>query len=487
MKNIYRLSILLILLSSCLIPESTDIELGESNLPLFIDESFLPPDKEPCLCQSNGSAASINREKTLLINDQSLMAELNSDFGFHHLLNAMKPTSMSFHVFARSYLDGYNLSSIPSGKAVAGEQNDLRARTLSRQEIENNWPKDGSGKLSSKASPYRLLSILYRPELVDHDSSGKLLHGGEFRFIYKFLPEGQTHANLGDKQNHIILEYKLPFEAAKIFGNAVGGFSRVHWLRFISKLNCLSGDQYKDHLKNIIRRVAFAKYSGSKWINGSALGQFRVNDFLNPNTPGAGNPFGQDWVLFEYRLARSGKLERHRMPKTPKDNFSNDPSSDIKNAGLVNLGSQDVVNFIASNFDRIKDENKDYEMPDRMLAWQNDYDKSTSWGTLLNNNSVINSLSPAHEKSFAKYRFSLNTCQGCHGGTFASNQNLIPNLATTAASMGKSSIDFSMISAPINFLHVNKDGLPTIFLLEDLQNRKEELEFQLAIHDCVGN
>ncbi len=485
MKTIIILSFFF-LLSSCLIPESADVEAGDSNLPLFVDEGLIAPLKESCLCGANGSAVNINQGKVLFLNDQSLMDELEGEFGFHKLMSAMKPANLSFDQFVRSYTDGYGLSAIPSGKAVPGEVNDLRARNFSKNEIVNNWPQSG-GQFQASGSPYQLIALLFRPELIENDASGNLLHAGEFRFIYKFHPASQSQASLGDKKNHIILEYKLPLEPATLQGQAIGSFKRIHWLRFVSKLHCLNGDDFKNHLRNVLRRVAIADYPTSKWRNGSALGQLRVNDFLNPNTPASANPVGQDWSLFEYRLGSSGKLERHRMPLTPKDNFSNDFSAEIKNQGLVNPGPTELINFFTSNFSFIKDDSKDYNLPSKLEAWQNDYVRNTSWGTLLNNNASISALSPAAERSFAKYRFSLNTCNGCHGGTFRSNQNMIPNLGTTAAALGKPSIDFSNINSTINFLHVNKDGLPTIFLLEDLQNRKEELEFQLSVADCMEN
>jgi len=465
-----------------------------------------------CFCNQNSEANPINITKSLFINDPNILTTLSSTFGFHHLLDAMRG-NIDYNTFLRSYIDGYRMTSIESSQVVAGELNDIRSRNSSANFLFNNFTPFGpipTKTFNPNGSPYRLIALVYRPDLFGVDANGNVTNAGEFRFIFKIndnLAGTQSGIRL---RNHVIFEYKLPLETATLGMTNIGAFSREDWSKELTQLNCLEGVAYTNHLINIASRVALAKYpTNAGWVNGSAIGQLRVNDFLQIRSDQSVNgPIS--WSLFEYRLrsggAFNGQLRRHRMPKTPKDNYSDVTSALVVNSDLPNLapnGSTEISNFFIGSFNSIKDQTLNYDLSDKLKAWHLEYrvqGTGTNWGQVLKTKEAQNTppfsagLLNQNESSFAKYRFSLNTCNSCHSGAFNSHNGGVneysPSLAVAGANLGIGTIDFSNINNTNFFVHVEGTNLPnntTSFLNEDLLNRKEELELFIGVTQCLSD
>ena len=477
----------------------------ESNIIIFKEAT------EPCLCDSDapGSSVALTASKVLFINridpeketffnaatnelgEKSLIT-LDKDFSFTKLIKYMLPINgkVNYNQFARSYLDGY--LGVPSNLKLEGELNDVRSRSIARGKIFNEWSPIGNEEakvLTPDSSSYKLLAVLFRPDLIEKDAAGNLLHAGEFRFIFNFVTTDSTAPSL--QKNHVIFEYKLPLETATLNGKDVGALSRNGWNTFIGKLQCLNGQEYIDHLVNIVNRVTKAKFSGP-WVNGSALGQLRVNDFLAPHDDE--DITSAPWSMFEFRLASTGLLQRHRMPKTPKDNFASfnagpptqhNPGRDrILREGLVTRPGE-IEKWFISNFSKIVNPDSDYNLDPKQEAWQVDYGRSASWIKPFEGQSIGPASASEAQQSFVKNRFSINTCNSCHGGHFQDQSLLTPDLATTSKLLGIDDNDFAGIENQIDFVHVDENGEPSEFLALDLINRRDELEFQLSVGNCM--
>ncbi len=509
MKKIISVVVFSVLFSSCLV-ETED----SGNITVFKEAN------EPCLCDGDnpGSSVDISAAKTLFISrvdpenippsfsidpdgditnqlGSEAIIELEKQFSFTKLIKFMLPDngSVNFNQFARSYLDGYE--TVPNQLFESGELNDVRPRKVSRDKIFNEWSPVGTQVdkvLTADSSAYKLLAVFFRPDLIEKDAAGNLLHAGEFRFIYHFKSNDPNALSL--QKNHVIFEYKLPLEPATLDGQDIGALTRNGWNKFIGKLQCLSGKEYTDHLVKITNRVTKAKYSGS-WKNGSALGQLRINDFLAPHESGV--PDSAPWTMFEFRIASNGLLQRHRMPQTPKDNFSNfnggpptvfSPSSDkILKDGIFPGSIGSVISELKVNFSKILDPDSSYDLQNKLKAWQVDYGQNASWIKALEGLPIGPPSATPEEQSFVKNRFSINTCNSCHGGHFSSQVLLSPDLSATASLLGREKDHFADLTKIVQFVHVDEKSRPTEFLVHDLINRKEELEFQLSVGNCMEN
>ncbi len=468
-----------------------------------------------CLCNGNSEIKSMDINKVLIFKDPALLTSFNSTFGFHQVINTLRG-ARSFNLFTRDYIDGYRLTQIDPTKILTGEINDMRSRNISADKIRDNWAPIGpqvDKVLSPSSSPYTLKAIVYRPDLFEVDADGNEINAGEFRFLYKLKDDiagTVMHEGFPIKlENHVIFEFKLPLEAATLNGESQEAFTREDWAVEFGKLNCLSGQDHTDHLQKLAKRVSYADYPTNKWVNGSALGQLRIADFLQLRSDQNTNATDVAWGIFEFRLdPTDGRLHRHRMPKTPKDNYA-----DVAEALIINSdvsqpspnGSFDIMKFFTDNFQTIKSPDLDYEFEQKHLAWHLEFqvisglatEDGSNWGKnfFMNkeaNNPPFNAvvLDP-HEATYAMYRTSLNTCNSCHAGGFNSHQapaqgGYLPTLAQTGTNLGMGVIDFQSITESIEFVHIGADGSLSPFIEEDLLLRKDDLEFFLGVTQCMG-
>jgi len=472
-------------------------------------------DIKACFCNQDSEAKNIDVDKVLIFKEPALLAEFSSTFGFHKIIDTLRG-ARSYNLFTRDYIDGYRATQIEQSKLLPNELNDMRSRNVSADFIRNNWPPIGptvNKVLQATSSPYKLKAIVYRPDLFEVDSNGNEINAGEFRFLFD-IPESlagtQMHNGFPIKlENHVIFEFKLPLDNALLSGESIGAFSREDWAIEFGKLNCLTGEDYNNHLSKLAKRVAYADYPTDKWVNGSALGQLRIADFLQLRSDQNENANDVSWGIFEFRLDPSdGRLHRHRMPKTPKDNYSDVPEALVINSDVSEPspnGSFDIMKFYVDNFFTISDPELDYKFEDKHLAWHLEYqlisglptEDGTNWGKNFFIKKEANAapfdtvtLDP-HLSTYAMYRTSLNTCNSCHSGAFNSHQppaqgGYLPTLAETGPNLQIDPISFQTITNSVEFVHIQGDGTLSPFIQEDLELRKDDLQFFLGVTQCMG-
>jgi hypothetical protein len=225
-----------------------------------------------------------------------------------------------------------------------------------------DWPRvDGALDLSQ--APMRLLAIVNRLDLRDL-SKGQ---AGEGRFVF-----AATDSSGAATQFTLILEYRLP---------ASSEADVLAWANLWHGLNGLTpgSPDYNAALEAITERFA-GRNADPGGVNGSALNQLRTNEVA----------LAFPWELREFTLSGSGLLQPDTVKLTPDSSF---------------LGQAIVADFVNENEGAILIER--HSVPEvfngvDFLAGSslNDIDAWTAEG--ISNNE-------------ARHKFSLNTCNGCHG------------------------------------------------------------------------
>jgi hypothetical protein len=137
-------------------------------------------------------------------------------------------------------------------------------------------------------APFRLLAIVYRPDLRRLPRLGEPGRAGEGRFVFGVLgPNGER------KPFTVIFEYGLPIS------------SKAEILVWAKRFQALGqqpfGPKYNEQLFEATRRFTRRGAAPRRW-NGSALLQLRTNEVpLSPASP-------QEWEMREFVLGPSGFL-----------------------------------------------------------------------------------------------------------------------------------------------------------------------------------
>jgi hypothetical protein len=241
----------------------------------------------------------------------------------------------------------------------------IEPRPLMDPLVLQSWPRTPDGQLDLARAPLRLLAIVNRLDLEDASQR----KAGEERFVYGVLD------SVGNPLEFtVILEYNLP---AGNESEARAWRDAVHALQ--SK--AFPSAEYNAALQALTDRVT-ARGAQPGAPNGSALIDLRTNEIA----------LGGIWQLREFRLAvESGLLTPTTLFQTPDFVLNN---SDL-------LGR-----FINQNEASILSER--HAVP---LQFE---------GAPFATGSVFNNIdfwsAPGVKNPEARHKFSLNTCNGCHGG-----------------------------------------------------------------------
>ncbi len=460
--------------------------------------SNIPPDTE-------GIVADIDRDKSLFITDPQVIEYISSFLNFNTSLAMLhnehiqaSPTAREVQKMYETYLDGY--SGVNPDFFKPNELLDVRQRDQSKAKIRANWQKDSDGNLLK--APYELIAILIRPELFKSDRQNNIISAGEIRLLYKFVENGNSIATQ-PRRNFVILEYEMPVDikglqiVRNVDGELVekdkGAYSRADWLNKIGQLSCykrddiLSESSYRQALLLLLLRSAQFKYKSELYPAGSALKGLQVNDFLQ-----------REWTIFSMKVNEHGFLDRARLEKTPKDNYAD--LGAIVNSGLVKGQKSDVESYIRDNFPKLANRHGagNYQLPEEMLAWQNEFKRGASWLLELMDNRIVqgtNKNNTARNVNAVR-NFSMNTCVSCHMSIFKHQQfEFYPDLNSNTGMilpdmmnvLGLSELKFSGLSKETPFVHIDRtDKIHTSeFIEEDLIYREQESELFMSALSCT--
>jgi hypothetical protein len=260
--------------------------------------------------------------------------------------------------FVRSWLAQWQTAVTVNGQTVPP-----RAKI---NDIIKAWPKTSAGKLDLTKAPFRLLAIANR---FDLRSPG---NAGEGRLVFGVIDP--SNPIVDTKQFTVILEYKMLAATADV----------KTWANLWKDLSTapLGSDAYRAKLQAITGRFTKRNAAPGR-TNGSAISQVRTNEIA----------LASPWELREFRLTTTGQLRMVAPALTPADstpNFNN-------TAKLATFMTQNAVAIKAQT----------HAVP---LRFQ---DAPFAAGRVTNGIDFWNA--PGITDNPLRHRFSLNTCNGCHG------------------------------------------------------------------------
>jgi hypothetical protein len=316
---------------------------------------------------------------------------------------------------------------------------------LAVSEILTTWPRDGNNKLILDEAPFKLQAIVNRIDL----RVGGFYGGGtagELRFVFALVDCADSEA----EPFLVIFEYKVP----------IGGCTNVKaWGQQWADLSThtLGSTNYLNALAAITVQVTEANLAPTR-PNGSALGQLRTNEFLD----------NSDWELREFTLPTgNGHLTPSTVAMTPDASFENGAPEISLGAWLDTRPPGPAIPLSVAGIGPMRGGNSQPIGPN----WH--WNPPTSVDR--------------------RFKFSLNTCNGCHAGetqTFVNG----PGFRHIAEAFFGSEAGLSafLIGDPANvadsFWHDVPDPVngPLEHLFFDLEVRRLHLDALLA-SSCLGD
>jgi len=302
----------------------------------------------------------VDEARELLIRDLGVVEDPARTTGdgvwtFKHLMEAIAPSAADAPDMVEQMFSTWLTDQTINGRVVP-------ARDSIGGLVLNDWPRV-SGALDLGRAPVRLLAIVNRLDQRDL-SRGQ---AGEGRFVF-----GVTDSSGQSTEFTLIFEYALP---------AGSEADVLEWANLWHGLNALvpGSASYNAALEAITERFAGRDAAPSR-INGSALNQIRSNEVA----------LAFPWELREFTLSGSGSLQPDTVKLTPDSSL---------------MGESIVADFVNQNESAILIERHD--VPE------------TFAGVAFLGGSSINNLGPWQPPGItnneARHKFSINTCNGCHG------------------------------------------------------------------------
>lgn len=306
---------------------------------------------------------SVNTFKELMIVKPSVVGDATRNssandghWSFRFLMEQMAPATMDPAVFTSDMMMQWATVTKVNGFAVdkrsAGITSFLAA-----------WPKRSDGKLDLSKSPFKLIALVYRPDLASSREPA-----GEGRLVFG--------ANNGSPEPFtVIFEYRLP---------TAGGQTFKTWAdRFHSLGSVAFGSTYNADLQAITDLFTERNTSPTR-INGSSISQVRTNEIQLDGF----------WELREFRLRTSGLLLMNETRQAPDESLN-------PHGGTPNAAQAALIAWINSNASAILAGTD--TVPTTFLGGdQPEVGQPWDFGTRVD---------PTVRKAFA-----TNTCVGCHNG-----------------------------------------------------------------------
>jgi hypothetical protein len=272
------------------------------------------------------------------------------------LMRAMAPTPEQAPAMVEDLLNRWLSDQTVNGFTMPARPN--------MQFVLDAWPRNPiSGELDLDQAPMTLLAIVNRMDLRNLDNG----NAGEGRFVFGVSPFGSP------LQFTMILEYRLP---ATTEADVVAWSTRWHDLGALP----FPSEEYNAALQDVTTLFAGRGAEPGR-PNGNAISQVRTNEIA----------LADPWELREFNLSGdTGFLEPATVKLTPANQFDQ---------------TQTLADFVNANEAAI-------------LVERHDVPELFQGAPFLTGNSLnfLNPwFSPGINNPEARHKFSLNTCNGCHG------------------------------------------------------------------------
>jgi hypothetical protein len=352
----------------------------------------------------------VNANESLFVTDPSVVQDPTRTFDpctgmgatmgkwtFGYLMTAMANTPVTGvdpSDFVMNWLKTWEVPQTVNGFTVP-------PRLIMIQTIIDMWPKLADGRLDLTKAPLKLSAIVNRIDLAANPAYGQA-GGAEGRFIFTLMSNGGGGDNdcaLPHNLFTVILEYGVPI------ANCHGLQSWAQqWLNLQNFT--LGSPQYNAALEAITEQFAAANANPSRF-NGSALDQLRTDQFSDTSEDES------NWELREFNILTNHQLNDVTVKQTP------DTSTFIeggpKNNDMVQWINQNRAT-VAINIDTVPDSLPSPGGP--FLGGSAPNAGANDLGTVFWNATA--NTTPISTEG-ARHQFSLNTCNGCHGGETATN------------------------------------------------------------------
>lgn len=299
----------------------------------------------------------------------------------------------------------------------------VTARPNIRSLVINPWlAASGGKKLDLNKAPFKLLAIVNRMDMREHDAQGSVTTAGEGRFVFgvlgadgKPLPPAAGTAPGGFT---VILEYELSATTMRELGD---------WAKQWKDLGkyALGSAQYNTALETLTRRFTDRGRAPGK-PNQNAINQIRTNEIaLRPA-----------WELREFAIdGGNGLLQQKTVTATPDSiqfngtegltQLINDNEASILGNTFTLGGAFEAASSISGPFQATNFADFGLRTFKTNLIREPFYDIPWSAAGIRNNT--------------ARHQFALNTCNGCHRDETATGFLHIgfPQAHSLPASLGK--------------------------------------------------
>lgn len=430
----------------------------------------------------------VRPEKSLLITDTSVVQDPTRTFDYCDKRGGPNGTgnpdgAWTFKTLM-THMSNQPLNSKAAARFVSDWMVTYGSRPSAAERFIQEWPTkqiEGEQVIDLDRAPMRLLAIVNRQDIRNNIAYGGS-NAGEVRFVFGALGmDGNSGGGTLEKTPcrqlafTVILEYGIPKRGC----NALRDYAR-QW----KALGHLSwGPTYNHALENATR-VVTARNAAPLKPNGSAINQLRSNEIslIQPtDAPPSLDQIAENrlpWELREYHLdPGTQQLRQARVALTPERTRS--PNLNVN-------GTARLARFINANATRIV--NNRYEVPQTYENLPFQATKSHNPHTLPGGvwNAVAGPGIPAITNQLARHRFSLNTCNACHGSeTQTSFLHIIPRDVGEEAGLSSFMVgDSGSLQNP--GLHAVEDPISHVVRqFGELHHRQQDLE-TLASRSCAA-
>ena len=314
--------------------------------------------------------------KELMITDLSVVNDIrangNGPWSFGGLMSAMAPRREDAGAFVKGWLKTWMTSTSINGFP-------LEARPDIEKVIIAPWMKRDRAKsfdswqVNLANAPFRLLAIVYRPDLGIITPDNNIGDAGEGRFVFTAL----------DLRNGRSIDAADPLPFTVIFEYGLKASDRAGVKAWAEKWHALGalpfGPDYNTRLQAITDIFSGRGGDASK-PNGNALNQLRTDEAA----------LAYPWQLREFHIDATGALVNVEVKNTPDRSVLDHP--------------QELSAFIRAH--------PDDDIPSKFIGGKADIDSNTfEWPAMeLNNNNF-------------RHNFAMRTCNGCHGAETGPKQD----------------------------------------------------------------
>jgi len=350
----------------------------------FLHYVIIPLLPFPC---SLGASDFYDWRKTILINDLSVVADPARTYDPCIGVPSMGPWSFGYLMsnmcnqvvtginpvdFTRHWLMNWEFDQTVNFDTVLNRSNNIVSQVI------NSWvaASGGGNNLNLAIAPFRLLAIVNRLDLRSH--AFPYDNAGECRFVFGVVDPTSPCSFLPFT---VIFEYGVPLKGCSGIKSWANQWAALNSIPF--------GPAYNAALEAITDQVTAAGADPSRSPNQSAINQIRSNDLLNFIV----------WDLREFTLDATGYLGEHTVKNTPADGFNHNSIIDAYCSDPAHLSNILIDNDTVPLF----------YLGGPFLGGHS----FTPPGMVWDGNP------PATIADAVRIHFSLNTCNGCHGGETA--------------------------------------------------------------------